>query len=459
MSLAQRQEVISIAAASGDLRCLKAAVWDAGCAPDCTALRAAAAAGQLAVCQWLLRQGCPTSHKHAPASDLLAAAAGGGHLRVCAWLLGLGLVWSSDGAAEAARGGHVELMVWLLKQGQARHEAVDAKGAAEEARRLVEGVAHGCSLAILQCVWLGRWVPQDATTGARALAAAAGSPTPDWAAKVAWLEAQGCRPHTATATAVAAAVAAGSRPGARTRLSWLYNRGYPVDATAVIAAASAGNAGVLSELLALPSVSSSAVGRAAAVAAARGHVAVLEELREATSPCPVCNDPYDMAVQAASAGHLDVLDWIVRTIGGCRVKLDEDLFAAAAGSGSVELMAWLREHGCRWDRRAFVRAAESGCVAAMEWLAERGCPMPADAGWCHLRAFLRSDAATGRCLLRLGLAWGSFADHLLPLLEPEAALRWALEVHCPATARCLREAEAEGEGAARRLLNELVESR
>ncbi len=65
----------------------------------------------------------------------------------------------------------------------------------------------------------------------------------------------------------------------------------------------------------------------------------------------------------------------VAELAAAKLVLTEAVMAAAAGSGSVALVAWLRERGCPWGPRCFVAAAESGCVQLMEWMAERGCPM------------------------------------------------------------------------------------
>ncbi|KXZ51684.1 hypothetical protein GPECTOR_11g135 [Gonium pectorale] len=60
-------------------------------------------------------------------------------------------------------------------------------------------------------------------TKGRILAAAAGSPTPDWQAKVEWLEGRRF-PRTEDAITEAA-----GRPNAPQRRKWLRQRGYPVE--------------------------------------------------------------------------------------------------------------------------------------------------------------------------------------------------------------------------------------
>ncbi|KXZ56491.1 hypothetical protein GPECTOR_1g44 [Gonium pectorale] len=102
-------------------------------------------------------------------------------------------------------------------------------------------------------------------------------------------------------------------------------------------------------------------------------------------------------------------------------------------SGSVELMAWLRERGCEWGGGAFVRAAGAGCEEALEWLAERGCPMP-DSGRPYVAACRNGDLAAARCLARLGVPWGppgAVFGEALYSAAPLPLLRWLLGAGCP----------------------------
>ncbi|KXZ44454.1 hypothetical protein GPECTOR_67g294 [Gonium pectorale] len=80
---------------------------------------------------------------------------------------------------------------------------------------------------------------------------------------------------------------------------------------------------------------------------------------------PTGGVPLDAAAgarEAACNGHLHVLAWLVETFGVGAVGIGPYLLAAAAASGSVELMAWLCE----------LRAAGSGCEEAVEWLVAQG---------------------------------------------------------------------------------------
>ncbi|KXZ48411.1 hypothetical protein GPECTOR_28g818 [Gonium pectorale] len=419
LTLEQRQQLLCLTATSGVVANLEAALQAAGCPLTYEVFKAAAAAGELPSCQWLLDHGCPTIEDFSDGSRLLETAAQGGHLHMCEWLLSLDdLDWPSDGSNAAAHGGHVGLMLWLLGQGatlaQFEHIRFELP---------VKGAAHGCDLATLQRVWREARQDQRNRHKERAIVAAAGSPTPDWAAKVEWLEAQGCPRSEAVAVEVIAQAGA----EAVGRLAWLRSRGYPIADWALEEAVAGGNV-----------------------------AAVLYLVLYATGWPPVIVS--QAAMVAARGGHLHLLVWLLETFGAEAVELGDQLFTAAAESGRVELLAWLREQGCGWCHKAYKAAAGSGCEAALEWLAERGCPMP-DNGKPYAYACENGDLSTARCLLRLGLAWGPVGAVFSQAVKgtrrpaPPPLLRWLLEAGCPvdleaARAQIFAAAEQEVRGAA-----------
>ncbi|KXZ46924.1 hypothetical protein GPECTOR_39g418 [Gonium pectorale] len=435
----RREQLLSLTAASGVVSNLQVAVRAAGCPPTYAVIQAAAEGGQLTSCQWLLEQGCPTGDVQS-GSGLLAAAAGGGHRHVCEWLLGLDLTWSLGGASKAARGGHVGLMEWLLER---RPQLRVSAHPEEERRKMVEGVAHGCDLATLQGFWR-RWASQLTSTDKEAaLAAAAAGPTPDWAAKVEWLEAQGC-PRAVGVTETAAA-----RPDADSaaRLAWLRGRGYPADRYAVQAAARAGNLAALQHLLAeVPRPPPEHNEIAFACAAQGGHLAALQALHAAGW------QPTAEIVRAAvCSGQLHVLVWAVEALGERVLEPSASLFTMAAWSGNTELLAWLRERGCAFGPDAYASAAWSGGEAALELLAALGCPMPAT-GEPYFTACAVGDMHTLRCLRRVGVPWGpeGFVFGTADRGASPAILCWLLEEGCPVgdfeeARRALRRREARGE--------------
>ncbi|KXZ51267.1 hypothetical protein GPECTOR_13g754 [Gonium pectorale] len=421
LTLQKRRKLLSLTAATGVVANLEVAEQVAGCLLCYEVFEAAASAGQLVSCKWLLERGCPTSPPWRKGSGLLAAAAGGGHWRVCEWLLSLDLTWSSGGEAEAARGGHVRLMEHL----QERCIWPEFLQAEYRKAEIVKGVSHGCDLATLQRLW-PTWGKLEWQDRRDALAAAAGSSTPDWASKVEWLEEQGCPRSAAVACGVV------SRPDAFARLAWLRGRGYPLDESAVEEAARAGNMELVRHLVteaSVPPADDSSVPTDAAALA--GHLTVLQALHGAGWAL----FPDAAAEAATSGGHVHVLAWLLETFGAAALELDDPGMPCAAGNScSAELLTWLREHGCDWCEATYRGAAESGCEVTLEWLAERGCPMPDD-GSPYTAACVNGDLATARCLRRLGCPWGSEENGpfsgALHAGAPVPMIRWLLEEGCP----------------------------
>ncbi|KXZ41753.1 hypothetical protein GPECTOR_294g794 [Gonium pectorale] len=315
-------------------------------------------------------------------SGLLGAAAGAGHWHVCEWLLSLGIKVWANGADEAGRSGHVDLMDWLLERQPPR-------------------------------LWQRVRAP-ELTPGKQGevLAAAASSPTADWAAKVEWLEEQGC-PRDSPAAAEAAAYAPA-------RLTWFRDRGYPLGPEAAQAAVRACNLGALQYILAAMPVPSTGQRHhssdAAPLAAARGDLAALQALHAAGCTMSIAA----LARVSALGGRLHVLAWLLETFGRTAVGLDVALFRGAAESGSVELLAWLRERGCDWDVEVH------------------------DDGGPYIAASRNDDARTVACLRRLGCPWGDagqvFRDALLRV-APAPMMDCLLAAGCPIGDRAAMRAE------------------
>ncbi|KXZ54764.1 hypothetical protein GPECTOR_4g834 [Gonium pectorale] len=380
LNLQRRQQLLCLAAASGVVPNLEVAVAAAGCVPTYQVFAAAAASGHLDPCQWLHVYGCPLERDsdEGPNDTVLAAAAGAGHLHICEWLVTLGGAWGRDYVAHAvraaARGGYPDLAGWLLQHFGERARLIPA----HVQTSILVGTARGCDLVSLQQrVQREGWGASPERAREDVMAAAAGSPTPDWAAKVEWLEAQGC-PRTSVWVAPEAA----ARPDgadALARLTWLRGRGYAMNGLAVDAAARAGHEAALRFLLTAAPASHVNPGSIVYWICNGGHLAALRMLVDRGWAIDVRGS----FLTLARGGHQHALTWLAETLanaaaGATAVEALQDtyLFAEAAASGNVEMLAWLRERGCPWDASAFGRAVESGCEVALEWLAERGCPMP-----------------------------------------------------------------------------------
>ncbi|KXZ44182.1 hypothetical protein GPECTOR_71g543 [Gonium pectorale] len=414
LTLKQRRKLLSLTAASGVAANLEVAVQAAGCEPTFEVVAAAAASGQLSSRQWLSAHRCPFSGRPGLFDTALSAAARAGHQHVCEWLGTLGLIWQPchvERAIElAARGGHLGLADWVMRRygPSAWVTPIDARMAT------VFGAARGCDLAALQRRFLqGGWGTRAPDTKRQALVNAAGSLTPDWAAKMEWLEAQGAPRNDVCVAAEAAALP--DDAGALARLTWLQGRGYTVDGRAAESAARAGNKAALHYLIGEVSVQHERPHRYASVAALRGHQAVLQALVNGGWPVK----EREVFRCLARGGHMSALAWLAGALGeGTVAELlrDRRLFAAAAGSGSMELLAWLRERGCPWSKAAITQAAGSGCLAALELLVEQGCPLPVD-GSPYTAACRNGDLAALQGLRRLGVPWGPVGKVALEVLR------------------------------------------
>ncbi|KXZ40810.1 hypothetical protein GPECTOR_2222g1172 [Gonium pectorale] len=247
LTLPQRQQLLCLTAATGVTPNLELAMRVAGCLIPPDLPEAAAAGGQLATCLWLLQQRCepPSCDLHGDWAALMAAAAGSGRRDVCDGLLvaaaeaahsscdgGDGGGCGDGGAAAApSRRGTLLAAAGVLPAPATQPlptQAAAVPAGLSEALMAAEAVEHAAGYAATSAAWR-----RCARLGP--LAAAAGSRTPDWAAKVEWLEAQGW-PKTAAACNIAAAA---SCADAVSRLAWLRQRGYPIDVTALTTAAAA----------------------------------------------------------------------------------------------------------------------------------------------------------------------------------------------------------------------------
>ncbi|KXZ48827.1 hypothetical protein GPECTOR_25g412 [Gonium pectorale] len=427
LKLEQRQQLLRLTAASGVVANLEVALAAVGFIPgrlqEMEVLKAGTVSGQADAVHFILARGYGDADAICMA---LHIAAGAGHQGVCEVLLAddrspgvkLGHV------ATALEGGHPGLADWLL---QRRREGPIGPTDSLEPRgwqgciRLLSAAAEGCDLPVLQSL-TGRFGGVPAGGVGYLLTVAAHSQAADWRAKVEWLELQ-AHPQSLHWDTHVCTMAAGCAD-AEDRLVWLLGRGYKIDKAAANGVLEAGNTAALELLLGRglrPEL------RSVMAAAGAGQLEALMKLRE--YGCPV--DAAEVARAAALGGQLPVLVWAVEELGasaqdlavlnavigrcnlealrwlrqrgcplnGARVALlaveggnqmalawaaeelgasvrSADLMDAAAASGCVEVMAWLREHGCPWGEGTFGGAAGAGCEAALEWLVEQGCPMP-----------------------------------------------------------------------------------
>ncbi|GLC45465.1 hypothetical protein PLESTB_000317000 [Pleodorina starrii] len=427
MSRKQRLQLLCLTAASGSVGNLEVALVSAGFGLRCELLEAAAAAGQLDMCKVLRARGCLWGRS-------LSAAAEAGHRHVCEWLLASGCPLNGDVVMAAAWGGQEDLMHWLQTELQGRINDVvyPTCGAWLLA-------AAGCwSLAALQRLWQqlmagrhGRIRQQQLEQlnqehRGDILVAAAGSSTPDWQAKVEWLEGLG---YPRKAEACDSAVRAGDGDAAVARLQWLRGRGYPLDAAAAASAVFLGNLAALRFLVEQAGLRITGAQYPVTDAARQGHLAVLQYLHARG----LLLYTRSVAEEAAWAGHLPLVAWAVEDLGVAPAEGADSLLDCAVASGNLELMTWLHVRGWALGPRAFPNGAASGCEEALEWLVERGCPFPLDGG-AYLRAACNGDLAMLRCLHRLGCPWGPPGNLLADCIRnvvSVAVLQCLLDLGCP----------------------------
>ncbi|GFR45438.1 hypothetical protein Agub_g6817 [Astrephomene gubernaculifera] len=407
LTLKARRQLLCLTAASGSIPNLNVLVGSMGCLPMPhilqDAMGAAARAGHPQAFDWLKQR------KHVTVGAL-GVAARAGQQAFCEWALANGWNWSWEAVWAAARGGHVGLMEWLL---QLRPEGASPS----DKGKLLEAVAEGCELAVL--VDLVKRLGEIEKPNGTILAGAACSRTPDWQAKVEWLEARGV-PRSGAACSWAAGC-----PDALDRLKWLRGRGYPLTEGAVEVAVRSNRVGTLEYLLSecnfMPE------SRCVDTAAEDGHLDVLKVLH-------AHGESIGGIWCAARGGHLHVVSWLVEEVLGERVLWGCPwMMGFAAQSGNLELLRWLRERGCPWNEYTLNRAAEAGCEEALEWLVKQGCPWE-EMGGAYTTAARQGDLLTMRCLRRLGCPWGPpglvFEDCIeagcdLPILD------WLLKEGCP----------------------------
>ncbi|GFR45514.1 hypothetical protein Agub_g6905, partial [Astrephomene gubernaculifera] len=377
LTLKQRQQLLCLTARSGSIPNLELVVAATGLFPvgswtkEPGPVALAAAAEQLDAYQWLLQRGYT-------ADGALVAAAAAGKQVVCEELLAKGCCWDFSAVYAAARGGHVGLMEWLLHQrpeqelwlqGYVDSPVVELMGAAilgcnlEAVHNLVD-LLHRRS----HCP-VGFMAELDQLHQHMITRAATRSLTPDWQAKVMWLETLGFPKFRHCLEGAAGC------PDALERLRWLHGRGYPFSSSVVQTAVDHGNLEALEYLLG-EAIEDLTFGCESACE--RGFLAALTFLHARG----YVFDP-EHVVHAAAGGQLAVVAWLVDELGEELAAADPRgpllnarVFTAAACSGNMELLRWLRERGCPWNEKTSTQAAAAGCEEALEWLVEQGCPWP-----------------------------------------------------------------------------------
>lgn len=102
-----------------------------------------------------------------------------------------------------------------------------------------------------------------------------------------------------------------------------------------------------------------------------GHVNVLKWAKEKG----VLQWDDEKAYMAAFFGYSEILEWLPIEF----LRLTPELCSAAAASGKFELFRWIAEKGCPWDEKTIQSGCESGSLEIVRWATERGCPWDEEA--------------------------------------------------------------------------------
>ncbi len=429
----QKEKLTCLTAASGNLANLKVltAMWT----PTEAVMTAAAGAGQLDICKWLLSKGCEGDREGH------IAAARGGHVHVVKWWGDAKINGDVDASAlGAARAGQFSVIdyytAWGKRHGFIPKEPGRAHDLGWGSGKVIAAFVEGCPLHVAQQAY-GRFlqaggrgwdVPgrdgaterltnwEEGKTMRLVTIAALASSTPDWRGKLAWLEGERFCSVGGVGHVAARRVAGSGAPDAVERLQHLQQMlAAPVQQQQGVA----NNAGAAGDNTDSDSDDEFGSGRVLGMemdmemwgagnmwhqvmGGGNGPIFNLGNLRAAAAkgdPRVVrylmangVQDDYGAMEMAAEAGHLEVVKLL--DVPGGQVKADGRMLDKAAGKGRTEVVKWIVDKvlgvGCVQGTvgpHLVRKAAAAGNGELVRWLRRRG--MPWDA-----RAF---GAAAGAC--------------------------------------------------------------
>ncbi|KAG2487493.1 hypothetical protein HYH03_013912 [Edaphochlamys debaryana] len=421
LTLKQRVRLLCLSAASGcSQESLGAAVVAVGLSPPpVEVLVAAASAGRLAACRWLVEElGCPGLHRLACLSLLSATGTAGVAAEALAWLEpGAKEGWTEEQVGQAASGDTRAVTVFMF-----------IKLSAEEFRKTLPWPIE--LLAVVHRKELDQ--------------------RSDWSHEsfvyLAAAEEFYLGPHAAQAVARLAGLPwsdsfhrmlqAASKAGHAEAVRHLLERGVRPDGTSTpdVDAASRGHAGL--EAGSLPVVS------------------WLVETFNISDLLPAMPSRGPPRLESWLSS-VPVAKWLERTVGpALGLSRRSRLYAAAARSGSVVLMEalpGLLGEEPQWSAHAtsvWPAAAASGCEAAVDWLAARGVRFPG-CGHEYVNAARIGDVSMLLRLRKVGCPYGYLqaAEALAQAASRVPALPWLVEPGCPSNwGEAAAEARAEKQG-------------
>ncbi len=434
VSHAQRAHLLNLTAGSNSVKNL-AYLGTLGCIPTPDAFVQAASSGALETLEWL-KSRYPSTASGPSSRRALLAAAKSGHRKSCEWLLSNGCDWHKGAARAAARAGHEDLFLWLA--GLEDNKLVGRFEHFLASKAYMDDLAHGCSLEVLKrthhALAARGLTPHTHST----LAVAAASPTPDWQAKVLWLEEQGCAKspkaceYAAACTLPAALPSKSSpRPGP-----------YPTTTTTTTTAAAATTAAGITSSPSSPLASPSSTPRhkptpAPTTTTSRAPAAA------ATAATPPAASPAPSPALPPDNSALARLQWLR----GRSYPVNKKAATRAACNGNSDALRYLlTECGMRPGTTPARYAAKGGHLDALKTLDEYGIPIDgpdaaqhaAEGG--HLPVVVWLVERKGRGVLTEGVFTAAVKSGRMELLA------WLLGAQCPRSPEGFRLAVREGKG-------------
>lgn len=148
-------------------------------------------------------------------------------------------------------------------------------------------------------------------------------------------------------------------------LKWLRQNDYQWDRWTSVAAARAGNFEILKWIM----ENGCPWGWTTyAAAAGIGRIDILRWLRY--KGCPSNGGEF---TNAARSGRLETLKWMHENPLANSVKWSEEACIVAAQENHIEVLRWLRQHGCPWNKWVCTVAASRGHLEILKWAVAHGC--------------------------------------------------------------------------------------
>ena len=131
------------------------------------------------------------------------------------------------------------------------------------------------------------------------------------------------------------------------------------------------------------------------------------------------------AHEAAERGHLSTLKHLHRQ---GLMRFTAEVCAKGAGSGNLELLKWMRENSCPWDKFTCSAAAHGGQLEVLQWARANGCPwdewtctMAATLGHLEMLQWARAN----------GCPWNEDTCLMAAMAGHLEVLQWASANGCP----------------------------